>query len=601
MSYGASVPMSALPNIKRFLAEGGGLVSPAGAPLSHPMVRRKGGWEDLSADFEEPVVRKVFLHMLPFAKVYKGRKPTRFCIVLRRDMLPNLPPMWELDGDSLGFIPITDGSQHLTVPLIAALSEDGDVLTLPLVFTYRLARYPCARIVALGFSGAGHPWSRRTWDYASTAIADMVSLAIRRNYIAIRDLMTDQPCYLPDEEVAITAELVCPVSVDAQCQLFIRERDTGRIVHKATKLVKLKAGERTQVQFHWRIPIQSHWAYDIWMNAITSDSPMVSERTMLIVRTERIAQRAKSFAMSNDGIPLHDGKPTWLSGFNLYTNDSRGIGAYFDSERRLGKHPLPDLWDRNLSLLTLYGGNAIRQHYYERILNERVFSRGNYSWALRVLDANHLLIAYHDAIALTNPFTFTPACYWRKRLGDGDPYCDERWLRAEREYVKGLAQHLRIYPNIAWEIINEPEGYGRTVQDATERREYAERVTKWCGMMRVAIESGERKPVGIGLAFASLSPLWSIRHNLRFLDWSNVHCYSPKPLRRGLWALPFGLNYGRPCLIGEAGMPNATNSINVFLSEWGDSYDRMLHVALSERAMGFVNFYLNNPLQHPYS
>jgi hypothetical protein len=48
-------------------------------------------------------------------------------------------------------------------------------------------------------------------------------------------------------------------------------------------------------------------------------------------------------------------------------------------------------------------------------------------------------------------------------------------------------------------------------------------------------------------------------------------------------------------------MPNAENSPHPLLREWGEIYEQMLYVALGERALGFLNFYLNNPLQHPDS
>ncbi len=290
----------------------------------------------------------------------------------------------------------------------------------------------------------------------------------------------------------------------------------------------------------------------------------------------------------------------WISGVNLYTNDPRGIGAYYDSERRLGKHPLPEIWDREISLVRLYGGNAIRQHYYERILNEQVFADETYNWAKRVLDANHILLAMHNVVALTNPFTFSPEHYWRKRLGEGDPYVDERWLQAEEGYLRSLAKWLSDFPNVAWELINEPEGYGRNAQTFEERRNYAQRVEAWCKRMRKAIFNGQgfETPIGIGLAWAPLSPIWSVRHFLNFMHWSHVHHYQTT-LGEGVWTLPFALAYGHPCIVGEAGMPNAVNSPYPFLREWGEIYEQMLHVILGERGLGFLNFYLNNPLQHP--
>lgn len=596
LSYGPAVPLEALPNIKQFLAEGGGLVSPAGVPLSRPIVRKGNRWVDAFAEIEVGTFRTLFQNLLPFAKTYKARKKPQFCIVLRPDLLPNLPPLWHISGGEWAVIPIVDGSQHLAEPILASVSEDGDVVALPFVFAYRLRQYPCARIVALGFWGNSHPWSRKAWKFAEAAIADVVRLTLRRDYIAIRDLMSDQPRYLPKETVTITAELVCPIDIPATCQLLIRERDTGKIVHQAKRKVFLEGGKAETVTFEWQLPADPHWAYDAILTTENPSQMKFHERTMFLVRSER------TMAMVRQAKPYKREIPSIVSGVNLYTNDIRGIGAYFDSEQRLGKHPLPDIWDREISLVRLYGGNAIRQHYYERILNEEVFADEMDNWAKRVLDANHILLAMHNVAALTNPFTFSPAYYWRKRLGDGDPYADERWLQAEEVYLRGLAKWLADFPNVVWELINEPEGYGRDAKTSEERKQFAERVANWCRRMSQAIFSGQgyETPIGIGLAWAPNSPVWSVRHFLNFLRWSHAHHYQTD-LGAGLWTLPFALAYGHPCIIGEAGMPNAENSPHPLLREWGEIYEQMLYVALGERALGFLNFYLNNPLQHPDS
>lgn len=595
LSYGPTVPLDALPNIKRFLAEGGGLVSPAGIPMSMP-VKLGSGQISVQSEPDVGTVMTLFRNLLPFAKAYKARKLPRYCVVLRPDLLPNLPKLWHLSGGQWAVIPVVNGSQHLAEPIVASISDDGDVVALPLVFAYRFRQYPCARIIALGFYGESHPWSRKAWEFAEAAIADIVRLALRRDYIAIRDLMSDQPCYLPNETVTLTAELVCPIDISAHCRLLIRERDTGQVMHQAEQKVTLKGGEPQTLTFQWRIPSEPHWAYDAILTAETQGKLQFHERTMFLVRSDgtmAMVRRAKPYRreMPNVG---------WLSGINLYTNDPRGIGAYFDSEQRLGKHPLPDIWDREISLVRLYGGNAVRQHYYERILNEQVFANDSYNWAKRVLDANHILLALHDVAALTDPFTFSPEHYWRKRLGEGDPYVDKRWLQAEEAYLRGLASWLADFPNVAWELINEPEGYGREAKTSEERRFFAERVAEWCKRMSQAIFNGQgfESPIGIGLAWAPSSPIWSVRHFLNFMRWSHAHHYQPT-LGEGVWTLPFALAYGRPCIIGEAGMPNAENSPHPFLREWGEIYEQMLHIVLGEQALGFTNFYLNNPLQHP--
>jgi len=596
LSYGPTVPLEALPNIKRFLAEGGGLVSPAGIPLSMPVERDNGRATKISPQPDAGTVMVLFRHLLPFAKAYRARKQPRYCVVLRPELLPNLPKLWHLSGGQWAVIPIVDGSQHLAEPVVASVSGDGDVVALPLVFAYRFRQYPCARIVALGFWGESHPWSRKAWKFAEAAVADTVRLALRRDYIAIRDLMSDQPCYLPKETVRFTAELVCPVDISARCRLLIRERDTGQVEHQSERKVALKGGEPQTLTFEWQIPADPHWAYDAVLTVETPNKLRFHERTMFLVRSERAMAAVRRATPYKRQMP----HVRWLSGINLYTNDLRGIGAYFDSEQRLGKHPLPDIWDREVSLVRLYGGNAVRQHYYERILNERVFSDESYGWEKRVLDANHILLAMHDVVALTNPFTFSPEHYWRKRLGEGDPYVDEGWLQAEEAYLRGLAKWLADFPNVAWELINEPEGYGSGAQTAEERAMFAERVAEWCRRMSQAIFSGQgfESPVGVGLAWAPWSPIWSVRHFLNFLRWSHAHHYQTT-LGEGIWTLPFALAYGHPCIVGEAGMPNAENSPHPFLREWGEIYEQMLHVILGERALGFTNFYLNNPLQHP--
>lgn len=606
LSYGEAVPAEALPNLKRYLAAGGGLVCPAGVPLSHPCLRRDGRWVEVAAPrsdspnaLSEGIAYLLFKHLLPLGKAYRAQKPPVRAVVLDAAQLPHLPAEWPLEGGQFGFILREEGAQSQVRPLVAALAADGDVVALPLMFAPRLSPYPAGRLIALGFAGKGHPWNPQAWPHAAAAVRDIVALALRRDDLVLTDVMSDQPLYRPGETVHLTAQVQSAQPGKIIVRLLLRERDSDRVVQRAEQQAVLSPPEPTEVAFVWQLPERPAWAYEAVVSAERGEGevPPAVERTLFLVWNGEIAQRAPEFALGEDGVARLDGKPVWLSGFNLYTNDARGIGAFFDSERRLGKHPLPEVWDRDLSLLHLFGGNAIRQHYYERILNAAVLGgEGPDDWPVRVLDAVHLLLAYHRVVAFADPFTFSPVHYWRRRLGEGDPYTDEKWLGEEMAYYEALARHCAPFRNIAWELINEAEGYGRNAATSEERRRVAEVVARWARQAREKLAAGGFRFVGLGQTFATNSPLWNLRGNLRCLDWSNIHCYGALDARASRWCVPLGLNFGRPCLIGEAGMPNAGSSAAAFLGQWADYYDRLLHFALGERALGFTNFYLNNPL-----
>jgi hypothetical protein len=588
LSYGSRVPSDALLPLKRYLAAGGGIVSPAGQPLARPCLLRAGRWVDLD-DADPPVAAAYIINrqVLPLGKTYTPQGPIAGTVVLDDDALPGLPRWWPLTGDLYSFIHRTDGARTQQRPLLASVGSDGSVQGLPLVVTGPLTMYPAGRLVALGFSGPAHPWSPGAWEHAEQAVCAVVALALPRDEIAIEDVMTDLPLYRPGETVTVSVALRCALPREERLTVRIRPRDGESIVHEVQRLVSIAPGALSTNTITWTVPASPAPAYDIVARA-----GRAGEATLCLVDTG--PEPTVEFDMA-DGCASVDGRPTWISGVNLYVDDIRGVGPFFRPECRIGQHPLVDLWDRDLSLCRLLGGNAVRQHYYEKMFDDAAALTGD-SVRTRTLDAFHRLLARHNVVVFANPLTFKPLTYWRERLGNADPdaYRDPRYRSETFAYLRALGGRLAAFRNIAWEIINEPEAY--CANDSTSRRMIAHTVQEWTSRARSHVVDATGRPVGLGHAYSTRSVCWSPRGNLRHLDWSNVHCYSAEHIeaQRGT---AFGLNFGRPCLVGEAGMPDGASSPTVFLGTWAGWYDQLLCTTLAERGMGFQNFYLSNSLR----
>ena len=604
LGQGEAFPFDAVGNLKRFLAQGGGLLSCAGIPLAH-LYRMEGGvWQDLSEaePMERGCVTAVFEGLLPLSKVFVSDDQPALALNVAPDWLPGLPTTWPLRGGDVFLISRGNGlSSHMTQRLVASVSKGGDVMGLPVSFSLYDNRFPRARFLALGFRGDSHPLNPEAWSHAAEALQQCVKLVARRNYVYVADLWTREPLYYDGEAVELGARILGRTAERLRCRLWIQRRDDGGLVHSEVTDAALRPGEPTDLAWTWRPGAFDTWAYDVILEVAVQGQdppPAVREETEFLAWREDVARSARGFEIGDDGVARRNGQPAWLSGANEYTCDARGVGFFYSGDAIPGHHALVDFADRDESWIKLVGGNAVRQHYFEYKIMPDSFGRPGVPHELRLLDAYNLLAGHHDHVSLCDPFTFGPARRdaWKAKYGDGDPYVDDEWRSAEGALYRGMAGRCagQGFKNIVWELINEPEAYG-SQGDEARRRELAGNVARWVREMQAAVGDAGGGPAGIGHSTAPASPAWDPRGNLFPLPLSNVHHYGQARLRTGdgTWCPAFGLNYGRPCVVGEFGLPNAGESPTPFLSDWSGPYDRVLHACLGENATGFINFYLN--------
>ncbi len=599
LAHGEVFPMEAVPNLKRFLSGGGRVLSLAGVPLSHLCTRRGRQMVDCG---EVPSLRRgsidlLFEKLLPYSKLIAVRKPT-VPLNLAPEWLPNTPLRVGNCEEAVLLMPKGNGlSSHTRVPLLGAAGKNGDLLGVPLTFSPHLSQFPAGGMLAIGFVGNGHPL---TAEGGPALLKDCVDLLLRRDYVLIEDVWTGEPCYYPGERVEMGARIRAQADQRAEVLCLVQERDSGRVVGSFRDEVNLQVDRPADVSWTWTPPEQPVWAYDVVVQVTglgQDPPPAVREETEFLFFDDYVARRASGFEPSWWGTADRDGTPAWLSGANLYFADTRGVGFFFTPTEIPGQHPLVDFLDRDASHIRLLGGNAARQHYFDARLDSRSFDAQPPSPDVRALDAYNLMLAHHDVVSLCDPHTFDPNHYWKRDLGDENGFTDPAFRAEDQQFYRRIAERpaAQGFRNIFWELINEPEVFGRTIADAEERSEAAKTAALWTRIMQEAVANAGGGPAGIGQSTPTLTPVWDPRGNLYPLPLSNVHSYSPSPISEtnGHWCVPLGLNYGRPAVVGEFGEPNAAESRTAFLGDWTASYDQLLHIVFGERAVGFLNFYLN--------
>lgn len=615
LANGEAFPLDAVDDLKRFLAGGGAVLSVAGAPLSHLIVADTNGrpW-DLGAtpSSRTGTTRELYSRLGVFTKVASLAQPDG-AIVVNWPNCP-LPTFWPLTGGRLAFFHAPNGlNPHTIRPLVASISREGRVLGCPVAYSPRLARFPNAQFLALGFTGDSHPLNPAAWPHAATALKAFARLLLDPPQLFIADVWPRQPLYYDGEDVQVQVRLLAtrrPRKVT--CSLTILARDRWQEVFRATKQARISPDRPLDLLFTWPKARLDRWAYIAVAHIDATPPPWDTELASFLAWQPDFCARAAHVSLHHSQV-LRAARPVWLSGANLYLADWRGVGMFFHTRNEPGAHPLVDGFDRDLGLLRLLGGNATRTHYFDLMITPATFANPR-SHALRRLDAYNLLHAAHNLAAIYAPFTFVPGRYqpWRDYMKnkygpdilDASSFAAPEWLAEEQAYYEALARRCAQSGarNILWQLINEPERYPPMQEkNAAKRRRGAATVFRWTRLMTAAISKGGYRQAGIGQSTAPLSYGWDPRGNLNELAFHDVHHYSPTTVNRrtnALWSIPFGLAYGWPATLGEYGQPNAARSRTPFLGNWLASYEAALTCVMAESAMGFLNFYLNCGMGH---
>lgn len=615
LACGEAFPLEALDDLKRFLASGGAVLATAGVPFSHLLApAQDGGFHDLGASEDERRGATYFLYsrlgfLTKVATLLDTDTPAGAVTVNWPDS--NLPTSWPLTGGTTSVFLAGNGLSPRTVrPLVVSVSREGRVLSCPVSFSPVLARFPKARFLSIGFSGDSHPLNPAAWDHAEDALVAFTRLLLEAPVVLIGDVWPHEPLYRAGEDVCVGVRLVASRGpANLRCRLRILTRDTWREVFTDEKDVTVGPEGPADLEFIWAKADLRDWAYVAVAQIDNAEPPFDMDAEGFLALQPGFCSRARPAAVSPTGLPLRGDTPEWFSGINLYVADHRGVGMFFTGGNQFGSHPTVQAYDRDLSLMRLLGGNTARTHYFDLMITPEILADTG-SHAVRRLDAYNMLHAAHDAAAIYGPFTFTPGRYnvWQNymkaKYGEdtvkANAYTSEQWLDEMEEYYEALAAHCRALgaENIVWQLINEPEAYPpHGERDPARRREGVEVVDRWCRRMSKALERAGYLQAGVGHSTAPMSYGWDPRGSLNWLCSFDVHHYGAATVHQGssnaLWSIPFGLAYGRPAVLGEYGLPNATHSRAAFLGHWLAAYEQALLCILGESGLGFLNFYLN--------
>lgn len=584
-SYGETFPLSAYANLASFAAGGGGFVFPAGIPLTVPCEQRDGRWEPVFP----PASRDAIINMLfrsgtlPAGKYYETELPSVSLSSLESDIDASLAAA--VSGDSVKEIIQPD--TRFSLPLLAALSKSGEVNGLPVVLQYFSQRAPAARYLFCSLSGEHHPWSPSV-SQSPRLIAAMVE-AVRRNRLLIEDVFTELPGYRPGEIVQLTVRCRSFSPIKGKLRLTVHSYGAARQLLDQQSEITAAQTAATAI-FRFPAPAEGG-RYDLIVSFTGKDGNAVSRTGLVVTVTQ---PQGKTFSMNNGDV-LIDGCPVWVSGANIYNANFRSPGVFFSRIRRSEpfRHPVPGQWFDDLSLLTLCGANAIRQHYLEYVLDARNLT-GNYSYEHRLLDAFLQTTAEAGVISFINPLTFFP-CLKPSPPRPGEnlerKMADPANLAEVDSYLRELGKATSCYRNIAWEIINEPDLMSTESKTSEQARQMTAKAYQMLQRATRSLLGDRTLPVGVGNAHPPLNFIWNTRDNLRFLAWTNTHYYGP--IMPGNRRSPeFGLNFGYPSLLGEFGQPGGVMGNGARLGVWHQEYAKILAMTIAERSLGFTNFYL---------
>jgi len=604
MSYGETFPAAALENLTAYLQRGGGFLSPAGVPLSHPCVREGGspaaGWID---DGPSPaVVEALFQKVLPFRGFYRAHAEPTLAAVVDPQFLPHSPFFWPLKGGTVGFLPdhLTPEGQPYTrranVPFVVSGSAWGEPVATPVWYCGRQPQVLC-----LGFTGDSHPWSEAAWrafDPAGDRIArnilgDCVALIQDRPAVAVEDVRSRRWCYRDGEPVRIEVEVwgAAGGAAYTTIQVEIIGRDTGQVWAESQQKRTVRQGAVETVAFDFAPRPFADWAYDVLVRATAAEGAVTAQdRTLFTVWRPEVLAAGPPVTLIDGDLQV-EGRSTWLAGVNLYLPDNRGIGLMFDTfNGNPRKHPLLDVMDDELGVMAALGMNYVRQSYFGARLGPEEPNDPD-SLPQRAADAYLLLTAanrFISALELTQGLLNHPA--WQKlrtELGGDDPdfyFAPGPFREKVRAYYAAFVRRYAGARNVLWELINEPDG--EEGKDEAERRRRQRLARDWVDFMAQGIRAaGDRECI---LGTQNTAPTAAVEWDPQVvnspLQFSALHDYVPAHhFQAGRFHTGFALNYGRPALVGEVG----TNS--------PEAQDRLWAYLFAERAWGYSNFYLYPP------
>jgi hypothetical protein len=436
LPYGSAFPLAAWPEIRAFVAGGGGLVVLGGAPFHQPVHADGTGWRlgsrqpTFAHDFligpAEPVATAGLAVGLPepsWSLPIAGARRV-WELTLRLGRQRDLP-------EEHGAEAYRDAVAR---PLVHLVDAEGVARGCPLVEIDRLRGSEAGARWIFAPSDAALP-AATVRAIVERALAGAVELDARPVHASIE----------PGELAAIRVVLRRPRAHAGQAaperaELVVRETG-GREVHRETvALSGLAEARHGEAVLRPEAPLKPG-LYEV--EVTTPGAPWQPQQTAtgFWVRDAALLAAGPRLTVSRDWL-RRDGAVFPVIGTTYMASDVH---------RKFLFEPNPLVWDRDFALMARLGVGMVRTGLWtawsRAMLDPAAVDEG----FLRALDAYVQSAARHGVLVNFTFFAFLPPAF-----GGSNPYLDPRALDGQRDLLTLVARRYRGVGWVHWDLINEP-------------------------------------------------------------------------------------------------------------------------------------------------
>ena len=502
LPYGEAFPQRAFRILKKYLQDGGCLLTTGGRPFWKPIRRESGQWKVEECDPYDRYLSELGI------KYYQPENPPAD-FHFDTELLPDCPERMGAGGGSFGLITTTSDEYALPDPPCGnvfpervptrsfdVVVEGRDRYGQAVCSSVILARnwQSGGRWCLVGATGEEHPLSPN-WPYAARFLRDVV--AQLASPLMLYELHPGYACYRQGEgvDISVRAANFSPEDRRASLQLTISTEEG--IVQQMEKKLKLGSGQKQSVEFHWQ---PEQFESDLYfIEARLYDGSLLVDRTKngFVVWDREVLERGPSIKIQGNYFQIRE-KESVITGVN-----------YYESERGELMWLKPNVWRlaQDLRQMRQLGINYLRPHYHHSKWFRdymKYAHRGDlpeyFSVAdttplpsersLRIFDAIIQLCQKNGIIYGGDLFTLVPEEMGDPRgwVGVFERCSDPEKITLQMEFLKLLAQRYKGVPGISWDLWNEPENFP-----------FAEYLYPWVAKMKdVLRESGDEHPITVG-------------------------------------------------------------------------------------------------------
>lgn len=530
LPYGGEFPQKALPVVKQFIFQGGGLLTVSGKPFGYPLARAGGKWE--TADNSN--VYKDFLSVLGI-KYFEFSDAKDIGLTVTTSL--GISPVQPTRGNVFPYrIPVRD---FYPINALGGLpvAEAGIF-----VKSWRNPYVANTNSIPRKWCLIGAQ-SEYLFDPKNPSAADNLTSIMR--YLAfpvvIHGLETDLAAYYPQEQVRFFLKAVNTGSSAMRAEVdfeFIDEK--GNLVEHMRKAIALNPHQKKTINQVWRPGILKGNFYTIRAVLTQGNSIYDKEENGFVVINND--SKNKGPALEARGKDLFiDGKKTLLLGTNYYESKSGElmwvrpnllrVRQDFQAMRRLGMnyvriHYHHSKWFRD------YYSDVVKQKL-DPYLDSADTTALPSERSLRILDAVVQLAQEEGLVLSLDLFSLVP-----KEMGDPigwlslkERVVDKNKVAVQKEFVKLISRRYKDVPCISWDLWNEPR-LGK--EDKELLKGWAEELVK------TFRDNGDRHLITIGDDISLKL--------LDVLDYGSIHTYEPSDYQ--------GLDrYSKPVIFQETWIP----------------------------------------------